>query len=311
MVKIIVDMIDRPENINVFLLYAEEDVALKQDLETHLSLLSQKGYIDLWHEGKIVFNKNYDEVISNYLEQSQIILLLVSANFLAPDCYGKYEKDLNAAYLRQQKGKAQIIPVILRPCLWQLDFLATLSPLPSSGHPVRSRHWESQDLAFENIVMGILNIVDELKKDKRKSQPPPLPSANKNTDSDRLQEEPALQLINQLFKIIKNTNPVSGAQAVQAILHRSLIKEGSLELNFKKYKFEKAYEKIDQYKFPVVIKKKKNSGRKTIGVLLNKENGTEWIYTLEKKEDLGGITGQVRIFFSEHDGIPKVSSINL
>jgi TIR domain-containing protein len=305
-------MVNHPENINVFILYAEEDLELKQELETHLSVLSQRGYIDVWHEGKIIYNKNTDAVISEYLSQSQIILLLISANFLAPDCYGKYEQDLKNAYERQKQGKAEIIPVILRPCIWQMDFLAGLNPLPAGGYPVRSRHWDTHDLAFQNITMGILNIVDDMKNSAASSKPPPLPF-NKKTGkiSDSGQDAVALSLINSLFQLMNICEPNIGAQRALPLIHKSLIAKGELELNFKKFKFWKAYEKMHLYKIPIEIKIKKNSGRKSIGILLDKESGTEWIYTLKKIEDLGGITGQVRIFFPDNGSEPKISSINL
>ena len=305
-------MPDHPESINVFMLYAEEDADLKKQLESHLSLLNQQGHIDLWHEGKMGYSKNPDAIISAHIQKSQLILLLISANFLVPEVYGKYEKDLQEAYQRQQQGKTQIIPVILRPCLWQLDILENLDPLPKGGYPVRSKHWDTHDLAFQNIAMGILNIVDALKKGPKPPSPPPLPFKKKtiSTSNDQ-QDKKALNLINRLFLLLNTFEPNIGAQKVVPLIHKSLIVQGELELNFKKYKFWKAYEKIHLYKTPAEIKNKKNSGRKTIGILLNKEHGTEWIYTLKKIEDLGGITGKVRIFFPDNESEPKISSINL
>ena len=295
-------MLDRPESINVFMLYAEEDVDLKKQLESHLSLLNQQGHIDLWHEGKIGYSKNPDALIREYIQKSTLILLLISANFLVPEVYGKYEKDLQEAYKRQQLGKTQIIPVILRPCLWQLDILENLEPLPKSGHPVRSKHWDTYDMAFQNIAMGILNIVDELKRGSGPQKPPPLPfKTKKEARPNMVQEEAALKLINSLFELMYRYKSDIGAQRVIPLIHKSLIQKGQLELNFKRYKFGKAYEKIDLYRNPVEIKSKKNSGRKTLGILLNQENGEEWIYTLKKVEDLGGITGKIRIFFRKMD----------
>ena len=84
-------MIDRPDNINIFILYATEDLALKKELEGHLSFLQRLGYIDVWHEGQVQPGMEKEQVVSEYLEKSHIILLLISANFLAPDHYMKYD----------------------------------------------------------------------------------------------------------------------------------------------------------------------------------------------------------------------------
>ncbi len=303
-------MFDRPENINVFMLYAEEDLDLKQELEAHLSMLNQKGYIDLWHEGKIVYSKNVNAEISNYLEQAHLILLLVSSNFLALDCYGKYEEDLRKAYKRQEAGKAQVIPVILRSCVWKLGVLANLRSLPDSGFPVRSEHWENRDLAFENITMGILNIIDEMKNGSA-SKPPPLPFKKQKGKDANEKDKSALKLINSFFQILKHNDPGIGVQRVLPLLHKSLIKVDGMDTSFKKVKFLKAYEKSHLYKMPVEVKSKKDSGRKTIGILLDKEEGEEWIYTLEKINDLGGINGQIRIFIPANGGQSSISSISL
>jgi len=305
-------MTKQSNRIKVFLLYAEEDLALKAELETHLSLLHQKGLIDIWDEGRIVFYKNAEDHIREQLEQAQLILLLISSNFLVPEVYGKYEEDLQAAYQRQQAGKTQIIPIILRPCLWELDLLKRLDPLPKGGYPVRSRHWDSHDLAFQNIALGILNIVDELKKEATPAKPPPLPAQKKAVNpSNKNQDQIALSLINDLFSLLQQTNPDSGARLILPILHKSLIKQGQIDANFKKVKFQKAYEKVWLYESPAMIKEQKSSGRKTIGVFLDQEKGEEWIYTLKKIRELGGISGQIRIFFPENGDAAKISSISL
>ncbi len=299
-------------SINIFLLYAEEDYKLKAELETHLSVLSQKGYIDIWHEGKIVFDDDVDVVLSRYIREAQLILLLISANFLAPECYGKYEKDLNDAYLRQSRGEAQVIPVILRPCYWQLDFLAKLQPLPSGGHAVRSRHWDSSDLAFQNIVMGVMNVIEKMEQKNQIPKPPPLPSnAPQSPQQVQEEDEAALALINLLFSIIKKESPQAAIPRVLPLMHKSLVKGQDLEPGFKKYKFLEAFRRIEKYCFPIEVKSKKASGRKSIGSLMDKESGKEWMYTLKKIEDMGGINGQIRIFFPDSGNPPKVSSISL
>ena len=155
-------MIDRPGNINVFILYASADEELKNELENHLSLLQHHGYIDLWHEGQIEPGAERDQVVGEFIQKAHIILLLISANFLAPDCYTRYEPELRAAYERQKLGEVRIIPVILRHCMWQLDILAGLNPLPKGGHPVRSKHWESSDVAFRDVVLTLQQTAQDL-----------------------------------------------------------------------------------------------------------------------------------------------------
>jgi hypothetical protein len=54
--------------------------------------------------------------------------LLISADFLASDyCYGI---ELQRALEGHQRGKARVIPIILRPCDWQTSPFAPLQCLP-------------------------------------------------------------------------------------------------------------------------------------------------------------------------------------
>ena len=78
-----------PTAVEVFCSYAHADEAWRQKLETHLSLLKRQGLISLWHDRLIVPGTDWAHAIDLHLETASVILLLVSANFLASDyCYG-------------------------------------------------------------------------------------------------------------------------------------------------------------------------------------------------------------------------------
>ena len=319
-------MIDRPGNINVFILYATADEALKNELENHLSLLQHHGYIDVWHEGQIDPGAERTKVISECIEKAHIILLLISANFLAPDCYSKYEPELRMAYARQQRGEVKIIPVILRHCIWQLDMLASLNPLPQGGHPVRSKHWETPDLAFQNIVLALQQTAKDLMQAAQRVQQdaPPAPPTKSPLETPvdeaprSLVNEPssdpdsaAEQLINDLFELLTQADRASTEARIVDLMHPSLLRNGALEPTFRKNKLDRACERLSLYNRPVQILARKPTGRTRLGALNNKEEGEEVSYTVTRNEDLGGLPGHVRIFFPKQGGAPSISSISL
>ncbi len=318
-------MVDRPDNVNVFILYAAQDEDLKSELESHLSMLQRHGYIDVWHEGQILPGEDKDRLINEYLSKSHLILLLVSANFLAPDCYGKYEKELKAAYDRQERGEVKIIPVILRHCMWQMDLLESLNPLPMGGHPVRSNHWETPDLAFQNIAVGLKQIASNLLQasqqiaeaqiakhiaPKAKPSKPKTPTTTSSSaPSERDQE--AEHLINNLFSLFQTLDEKTCSQMAISIVHGSLVKFQELEQSFLKYKFLKAYNNSNLYKTPVYIENIKVTGRKSMGRADEKEMGEEVMYEISRKENIGALPGHVRIFFPSNGGLPKISNLSL
>ncbi len=326
-------MIDRPDNINIFILYATEDEPLKKELEDHLSLLQRLGYIDVWHEGQVQAGAEKEQVVAEYMEKAHIILLLISANFLAPDTYTRYETELRRAYERQKKGAVTIIPVILRHCVWQLDILAGLNPLPSGGYPVRSDHWESQDKAFHDITLALQNIVAELRKVSEQkaragkntsAEPTPALISEIEALKEKLVDTPPVRpettpvqsesvqgLLNDLFEALSALSLEEAVQKFVPIAHRSLLKFGTLEPDFKKNNFDTAFEKARYYKRPPEVREKKSTGRQKIGPRKDKDEGIEYAFTLLRIHETGAMPGQVRIFQSARDGTIKISGLTL
>jgi|GEM_PF-3153933 len=335
-------MQDRPGNINLYLLYAEEDESLKNELERHLSSLQRQGYIDVWHDGKIDPGASVPEVQREYLHKAHVILLLISANFLAPDCYNKYEEELREAFERQKRGEVKIIPVILRDCLWQLDLLASLKPLPAGGHPIRSSHWENEDKAFKNIAVELQGIAQEFLSAKERLERKVNQVANDLIDYGRQQirkakasvkeaapagdekrpeaveeraesdkEQEAEILLQGLLDCLACYGTQADSSATAELIHHTLLQNGQLEEGFRKHNVEVACQRLHLYKQPFQVEEKKDTGRRSLGFLSNKEEGEEIKYTLGRLRPDGGMPGYVRIFFPASDAPPRISGLSL
>ena len=136
---------------NLFFSYSHKDEELRNELETHLALLKRQGVISSWHDRRITAGSDFDKTISSELESSQIILLLVSAHFLASDyCY---EKELTRAIEKHENGSAVVIPVILHPCDWQSAPFGHLMATPTDGKPVSM--FANQHEAFAIIAKDV------------------------------------------------------------------------------------------------------------------------------------------------------------
>ena len=98
--------------IEVFISYSHKDEALREKLGTHLSLLKRQGVIDEWHDRRIGAGQEWAGAIDEHLNSAAVILLLVSADFVASDyCY---DLEMTRALERHDAGDARVIPVILR-----------------------------------------------------------------------------------------------------------------------------------------------------------------------------------------------------
>src|SRR5690348_14541991 len=123
--------------IHLFISYAREDEALKMQLVKHLSLLRAQDIITVWHDRDISAGKDWVNEINVNLNTAHIILLLISADFLASEyCYSV---EVRRALERHESGEAYVIPVILRPVDWSEAPFSKLQTLPTDGKPITSR----------------------------------------------------------------------------------------------------------------------------------------------------------------------------
>jgi hypothetical protein len=144
--------------IEVFFSYAHEDEALRNELAKHLRLLERQAIIAGWHDRQITAGREWAGVIDAHLQSAQIILLLVSADFLASDyCY---DIEMQQAMTRHEAGDARVIPVILRPVDWHSAPFGKLQALPKDGRAVTN--WPNHDDAFLDIARGIRAVAEEM-----------------------------------------------------------------------------------------------------------------------------------------------------
>ena len=151
-------MADPAKPARIFISYAREDEDLRDKLEKQLAILRRQGLIETWHDRRIGAGTEWAGAIDRELEAADIVLLLVSADFLASDYI--YDIELKRAMERHEAGTATVIPVILRPCLWQHGDFAKLQALPRDGEPVTSSKWPGQDAALNSVAEGIARLVE-------------------------------------------------------------------------------------------------------------------------------------------------------
>jgi hypothetical protein len=146
------------KSIEIFFSYSHKDQDLRDRLEIHLALLRNQGFVSTWHDRKIAPGMEWAGEIDAHLNTTQIILLLVSADFLASAyCY---DVEVTRAMERHNAGEACVIPIILRHCEWHPAPFGKLQALPTDGKPVDSQNWYNKDEAFHNITQGIRKAVE-------------------------------------------------------------------------------------------------------------------------------------------------------
>src|SRR6267142_5964027 len=121
-----------PETISLklFYCYAQEDKALRDELEIHLSGLTKQYNLIHWSDRNITPGTEWEHTISQQIEHANIILLLISPHFLAS--YYCYEKEMQQALDRHTSGECCVIPILLRPTLWEDMPFSRIQLLPTN-----------------------------------------------------------------------------------------------------------------------------------------------------------------------------------
>jgi hypothetical protein len=140
--------------LRVFYSYSSKDEVLREELDTHLALLQREGTIEAWHFRKILPGSEWEREIRDELERADIILLLISSDFIASDyCY---DREMKRALEKHDEGTARVIPILVRPTDWERTPFARLQALPEDARPVVE--WPNRDRAWLSVARGIRSI---------------------------------------------------------------------------------------------------------------------------------------------------------
>lgn len=143
---------------SIFFSYSHADEALRDQLEKQLAMLKRQGVIETWHDRRIGAGENIHHAIDAHINTDDIILLLVSPDFLASDyCY---DVEMKRAMERNDNGEAVVIPVILRACDWHHAPFGNLNAVPRDGRPVAS--WPDRDEAFLQVAKAVREAVSRM-----------------------------------------------------------------------------------------------------------------------------------------------------
>ena len=99
--------------LKLFISYSHKDVSYKEELCKYLAQLATQKDIQIWSDIEIMPGQEFHPEIFNNLYQSQVILLLLSIDFLNSEfCF---RKELASALELHESRRAVVIPVIVKP----------------------------------------------------------------------------------------------------------------------------------------------------------------------------------------------------
>jgi hypothetical protein len=124
-----------PRKIEVYISYAPEDKEIRNQLWDHLDVMDYPGLEIIWKDGKIGAGQAQKPAIEERLMNAQVILLLVSVNYLKA-IKNRLKIEMIRAVQREHQQKARVIPIIVRSCEWKDAPFGRLTALPLSEIPI-------------------------------------------------------------------------------------------------------------------------------------------------------------------------------
>jgi hypothetical protein len=142
--------------VSVYLSYAREDEALKQEFEDYLSIMQQGQVISEWIERQIQQGTDWSHVIDPRLRGADLVLVFLSPRLLSSGyCSGAEAREM---FERHARGEARVIPIILRNVNLAGSPFASVQSLPRNSVPVSS--WPMRDDAWWDIDQELRRVIE-------------------------------------------------------------------------------------------------------------------------------------------------------
>ena len=164
--------------VRVFYSYSHSDAEILVDLRKHLAVLRRRGLITEWFDREIEAGSEWHAEISRELESADLIVLLVSSDFLDSDfCY---QEEMVRALERSDRREARVIAVLARPVDgWESTPFAKLQVVPSNAVPIS--RWPDQDEALADVASMLRKVVERLRAPENAAGPAGLPTPSVET----------------------------------------------------------------------------------------------------------------------------------
>src|SRR5579859_1628810 len=153
-------MTENSKDICILCCYAQKDEALQSELVKHTSILRRQRLITTWYDCQIERAENTREVVVSQLGQADIILLLISPDFLATDFYTNTE--MRPVLGMRQIGRSYALPIIIRsidPTAWEHLLSRNPNVLLPDGKAVTD--WPDSDEAFCKVTEVLHNMINK------------------------------------------------------------------------------------------------------------------------------------------------------
>jgi tetratricopeptide (TPR) repeat protein len=140
-------------SIRLFITYSHKDIKAKEQLITYLAVMKREGLIKIWQDNEILPGDTWRDSIFKNLDETDILLYLVSADSLA-------SKNCNKELVEALNTNVRVIPIILEHCDWLNHQLSGFQVLPDEGKPINV--WKDENEGWQSTVASIRKVIHQM-----------------------------------------------------------------------------------------------------------------------------------------------------
>jgi len=199
-------MSDTPNNTNIFIAFSSKERKLADILLLKLNGIEKKYNLVIWHKGLIKIGNVKKVIIQKKLQEANIVLLVVSDNFLKEDYFKTIKNQL------KKTNDSKIIPILLKNSKWKSDnFISQFKPLPKDEKPIitKGKQKKAQDKDYDDVIIEIKELLSEKVTDK----PINLNKQNQNESSTQDRKWNLLKIIGGIISFITFVGVIAGLNA--------------------------------------------------------------------------------------------------
>ncbi len=155
---------------SVFVSYSHHDEIWKERLVSQLRVLALEGTLDVWDDRRIEAGDEWRAEIDRAITNASIAVLLISPDFLTSKFIRENEL---TSILHRRSGGLRVIPLITRPCAWQVvKVLQGLQARPRDGRPLSGGTEHQIDADLANLALEINALLSPDQAGNRPSDAP-------------------------------------------------------------------------------------------------------------------------------------------
>jgi len=144
----------------IFISYAHTDAEFKNQFVKFFAVQKRKGEVELWNDQEIAPGTEWKEAIIQNLKAADIIVLLLSPDFLASDFI--WDEELPIVDKLFQENKTKVVPILLRDCDWSSTDYGKIQAVPTDPKTLKLtpiKNWDDKDNAWKIVLEQVKRLL--------------------------------------------------------------------------------------------------------------------------------------------------------